>query len=304
MYDLVFLPICCFGWPEPRTGAIRRLRCATGMRDAVFTPERHGGFSHKPGVLAHLPFLVLHATGLQATRHLAQASMSHLIQHSVYPRQTLSSLLTPPCLNWSPSSVFLLPQLVVRKEKKAGETEPEVEKKYGAANGTAAAVPAAGGGGTLVAVHTGGNTGGDTEAIIFRPVCKAAGCERRSRPDSKFCCHDCGVAFAEAMLGKTVRHSLEVRVGLDKARRVRETREAKARKNQVGGTLRSKAREASSVSSSSPSGCRRGGDIIRSDMDERAGDRDKSRHQMCFFFCAQGERAWSSVQSTRSHVVQ
>lgn len=66
-----------------------------------------------------------------------------------------------------------------------------------------------------------------------RPTCAAAGCDRQARTDSKYCCESCGVRTAEAEMAEAIRHSLEMRGGLDRGRRVRETRELKARKHQA-----------------------------------------------------------------------
>eukprot|EP00752_Nemacystus_decipiens_P010845 g9643.t1 len=71
-----------------------------------------------------------------------------------------------------------------------------------------------------------------------RPPCAAARCEQQSRTDSKYCSDSCGVRTAEAELADAVRHSLEMKGGLDRGRRVRETRELKARKQQIGIAMR------------------------------------------------------------------
>lgn len=73
-----------------------------------------------------------------------------------------------------------------------------------------------------------GGVGGGRDA-----VCAAEGCEQRSRNDSKYCCEECGICSAQALLTGAVRHSLEMRVGLDMGRRLRETREFKTKKHQA-----------------------------------------------------------------------
>jgi len=64
-------------------------------------------------------------------------------------------------------------------------------------------------------------------------ACAAAGCERPSQIDSKFCCHECGVRDSQVILARALLHSLEMGVALDRGRRLRETRELKAKKQQA-----------------------------------------------------------------------
>lgn len=78
-----------------------------------------------------------------------------------------------------------------------------------------------------------GGGGGGQRSKKGRPLCAADGCQQQSRTDSKFCCDACGVIHAEAMLSDALRHSLETKIGLERGRRLRETRELKTRKQQV-----------------------------------------------------------------------
>ncbi|CAN0525424.1 unnamed protein product [Ectocarpus sp. 12 AP-2014] len=116
----------------------------------------------------------------------------------------------------APCGVFDLP-LNIRDVSTAGG----VELKDGNAKG-----PAAGGN------SNGGN--GGVGKRDNRPPCAAASCGRESRQDSKFCCDACGVLHAEAFLAKAIRHHVEESAGIDRGRRLRETRELKTRKQQVG----------------------------------------------------------------------
>ncbi|CBN77483.1 expressed unknown protein [Ectocarpus siliculosus] len=116
----------------------------------------------------------------------------------------------------APCGVFDLP-LNIRDVSTAGGVGP----KDGNANG-----PDAGGN------SNGGNGGVDKRDN--RPPCAAASCGRESRQDSKFCCDACGVLHAEAFLAKAIRHHVEESAGIDRGRRLRETRELKTRKQQVG----------------------------------------------------------------------
>lgn len=111
---------------------------------------------------------------------------------------------------------LLSPQLHIRDVSTAGGVDP----KDGNANG-----PAAGGN------SNGGN--GGVGKRNNRPPCAAASCGRESRPDSKFCSDGCGVLHAEAFLAKAIRHHVEESAGIDRGRRLRETRELKTRKQQV-----------------------------------------------------------------------
>lgn len=77
-----------------------------------------------------------------------------------------------------------------------------------------------------VDVYVGGGGGGAA-------MCAAPGCERPSRKGFKFCCDDCGVYHAHASLAGGLGHSLETRVGVDRGRRLRETRELKTKKQQA-----------------------------------------------------------------------
>ncbi|CAN0404769.1 unnamed protein product, partial [Ectocarpus fasciculatus] len=118
----------------------------------------------------------------------------------------------------APCGVFDLP-LNIRDVSTAGGVGP----KDGTANR-----PAAGGNGN------GGNGGVDKRNNSSRPPCAAASCGRESRQDSKFCCDGCGVLHAEAFLAKAIRHHVEESAGIDRGRRLRETRELKTRKQQIG----------------------------------------------------------------------
>lgn len=67
-----------------------------------------------------------------------------------------------------------------------------------------------------------------------RSPCAAERCDRQSRPDSRYCCDRCGVLSAEALLAEAIKHSLEERMGIEQGHRLREIKELKTRKHEVG----------------------------------------------------------------------
>lgn len=97
--------------------------------------------------------------------------------------------------------------------------------------GKGGVTPQIDGGGTSSSVAA-GDAEGATEGEV-RPPCAAERCERRSRPDSRFCSDSCGVIDAEKLLAEALRHSLEERGGNERGRRILELREMKNRKQEV-----------------------------------------------------------------------
>lgn len=123
--------------------------------------------------------------------------------------------------------MLLCRQLCVEEEE---EEEAGTDEK----DGNADIQGDSGGGGS-----GGGEGGGSQGSKNRRPICSAEGCQQQSQTDSKFCCDECGIRHAEAKLSDALRHSVEVRVGLERGRRLRETRELKVRKQQVRAGLKS-----------------------------------------------------------------
>lgn len=124
--------------------------------------------------------------------------------------------------------------------RKPNSGSPTDQGKEGRAAAAAAADSSAATGNSSSKISSGSGSGSQGHGSNdSRPLCAAAGCEQQARTDSKYCCESCGVRTAEAEMAEAIRHSLEMRGGLDRGRRVRETRELKTRKNQASRSGRS-----------------------------------------------------------------
>lgn len=108
----------------------------------------------------------------------------------------------------------------------------------GAGENGGSADASANGENALVVVRGGASGGagrdGGLTGEVGGPVCKAQWCNKHCRTDSNFCSSVCGVLHAEDLLIKSVQHTLEPRLGLERGRGLRETRELKVRRQQVG----------------------------------------------------------------------
>lgn len=133
-------------------------------------------------------------------------------------------------------------QLSVEDEKEASAAAaPGVDEKDGAADApdddggdSSSEKHDAGGAGNNSLTGSGGSgSGGGQRSNDDTSACAAAGCEQQSRIDSRFCCDGCGVRDAEAVLSGVIRYTLEPKIGIERGRRLRETRELKTRKQQV-----------------------------------------------------------------------
>ncbi|CAN0333308.1 unnamed protein product [Pylaiella littoralis] len=136
-------------------------------------------------------------------------------------RKKMMEFLEADVKGGAPEAVFGF-KLSVEDEDEAG-VAPGLDKK----DGTADAQGESGGG-------SGSGGGRNQRREEGRPGCAAARCQKPSRTDSKFCCDACGVLHAEAMLSDALKHTLEAKIGLERGRRLRETRELKSRKNEIG----------------------------------------------------------------------
>lgn len=115
-----------------------------------------------------------------------------------------------------------------------GDGGSESKQDTRSPNGKAVGAPRVGGdGGGSASASSSGDADGDNRGEV-RPPCGAEGCERRSRPDSRFCSDACGVFDAEKLLSKALRHSLEERGGNERGRFILEMKEYKRRKQEVG----------------------------------------------------------------------